>query len=252
MKLKNRTILITGGSSGIGLELAKRLLAAGNTVLITGRDAGRLAKAKQNLPGLHTFESDVSDPGAIADLYSTVIQRFPNLDVLINNAGVMKNMNLNNQQDLRDITGEIEINLNGPIRMIQQFLSHLKTRPEALIVNVSSALAFVPYPVSPVYCATKAGLHSYTQSLRIQLRGTSVKVAELCPPAVGTPLLDVFESEMKGQKPMAVETLGEAAITGIEAGKFEITPGLSGVLKTLGRLAPEFALNQLANASKPK
>ena len=166
MKLEKRTILITGGSSGIGLELAKQLLGRQNTVIVTGRDPAKLDAAKRTLAGLHTFVSDASDPAAIATLHRDVLGQFPKLDTLINNAGIMRNLNLNQDRDLTDVTREIEINLSGPVRMVQQFLPHLKTRPDALIVNVSSGLAFVPLPLSPVYCATKAAIHSFTQSLR--------------------------------------------------------------------------------------
>ncbi len=137
--------------------------------------------------------------------------------------------------------------------MVQQFLPHLKTRKGALIVNVSSGLAFVPLPISPVYSATKAALHSFTQSLRMQLAGSGVTVVELAPPGVETPLFrGEFEEEMKGQKAMDVGVLVGHAIAGIEAGKLEIRPGLSNVLKTMSRVAPQFMLGQLAKMSKPK
>ncbi|RXH56199.1 SDR family oxidoreductase [Granulicella sibirica] len=155
MKLSSRTILITGGTSGIGLELAKRLLGRGNTIIVTGRDAAKLEAIKAVFSDIHTFQSDVSDPTAIAALYTAVVARFPALDTLINNAGIMRNLDMNQQRDLDDVTREIEINLNGPVRMVQQFLPHLKAQPNALLVNVSSGLAFVPLPISPVYSATK-------------------------------------------------------------------------------------------------
>jgi uncharacterized oxidoreductase len=148
-------------------------------------------------------------------------------------------MKLNQTRDLVDVTREIEINLSGPVRMIQQFLAHLKTRKGALIVNVSSGLAFIFFPASPVYCATKAAIHSYPQSLRVQLEGTGVTVVELAPPGVETPLFrGEFAQEMKGQKGMDVKVLAKKAITGIEAGKLEIRPGLSNVLKIMSRIAP--------------
>jgi len=252
MKLSNKTILITGGTSGIGLELAKLLLQRGNTVLVTGRAPAKLEAAKRSLAGLHTYKSDVSDPQAIRELFSRVLEDFPALDVLINNAGIMRNLNLKLERELTDATREIEIDLNGPLWMIQQFLPHLKGRGEALIVNVTSGLAFVPLPVSPVYCAAKAALHSYSQSLRVQLAGSSVTVVELAPPAVETPLLrGEFAEEMKGQKGMDVQVLAAKAIAGIEAGKLEIRPGLSNVLKAMSRIAPQFMLNQLVKAMKP-
>jgi uncharacterized oxidoreductase len=146
MQLKNKTILITGGSSGIGFELTRRLLALGNTVIITGRDAARLEAAKRALPAVHIIRSDVSDAEAIATLHAQVIAQFPTLDVLVNNAGIMRNLDLNDtRHGVADITREIDINLSGPLRMVQQFLPHLKTQQEAAIVNVSSGLAFVPF-----------------------------------------------------------------------------------------------------------
>ncbi len=247
MKLSNKTILITGGASGIGLELARQLLPRGNTILLTGRDPEKLEAGRQALPGAHPFQSDVSDPAAVAALHAEVLARFPALDTLINNAGIMRSLNLHQPRDLADVTREIDINLRGPLQMIQQFLPHLKTRPGALIVNVSSGLAFVPLPVSPVYCASKAALHSYTQSLRVQLRDTRVTVVELAPPGTETALFrGVTPRETKGPKPMDVTALVKKAIAGIEAGKLEIRPGVANVLKLMSRVAPAFMLKQMA------
>jgi uncharacterized oxidoreductase len=251
MKLQSRTILITGGTSGIGLELAKRLHERSNTVIVTGRNQERLDATGRMLPGVHTFKSDVSDPDAITALHANVLAQFPALDTLINNAGIMRNLNLNQARGLQDVTREIEINCSGPIRMVQQFLPHLKIRKGALIVNVSSGLAFIPLPISPVYSATKAAIHSFTQSLRAQLDGTGVTVIELAPPGVETPLFrGEFAEEMKGQKAMDVKVLASKAIAGIEAGKLEIRPGLSNVLKMMSRIAPEFMFHQLAKLGK--
>jgi len=253
MKFENKTVLITGGTSGIGLELAKQLLHRRNTVLVTGRDPRKLAAAKRSLPSIHTFVSDVSNPDAITKLYESVIAQFPALDTLINNAGIMRNLDLSRERPLEDVTREIEINLSGPVRMIQLFLPHLQTRKGALIVNVSSGLAFVPLPIAPVYSATKAALHSFTQSLRVQLGATGVRVVELAPPGTETPLFrGEFAEEMKGQKGMDVAVLARQAIAGIEAGKQEIKPGLANVLKIMSRVAPQFMLKQLAKMSKPK
>ena len=253
MKLNNRTILITGGTSGIGLELAKQLLARGNTVIVTGRDKGKLEAAQRTLPGVHALASDVSDPTAIVALHAEVLARFPALDTLVNNAGVMRNLNLTEYRDLQDVTREIASNLSGPVQMIQQFLPHLMSRPSALIVNVSSGLAFIPFPVAPVYCAPKAAIHSFTLSLRVQLRGTKVAVVELAPPGTETPLLrGEFEREMKGQKGMDPIVLVKRAIAGIEAGKAEIRPGLANVLSIMSRAAPGFMMKQMEKMSEPK
>ncbi len=252
MKLRMRTILVTGGTSGIGLELATQLLHRNNVVIVTGRDQRKLDAAKLLLQGLHTFQSDVSDPDAIAKLGSEVLTRFPALDTLINNAGVMRNLDLNRDRDLTDVTREIETNLNGPIRMVQQFLPHLKMRKEAMIVNVSSGLAFVPFPSSPIYCATKAALHSFTQSLRIQLHRTGVTVIEVAPPGVETPLFrGEFAEEMKNEKGMEPAVLVARAISGIEAGKLEIRPGVSNLLHTMSRIAPQFMLRQMVKLMRP-
>jgi uncharacterized oxidoreductase len=250
MKLTNNTILITGGGSGIGYELTKQLTALGNTILITGRDQAKMDRAKAAFPKIHTFRSDVSDPKAIATLYEQVAEQFPELNILINNAGIMREINVHDKaESLEDITREIEINLSGPIRMVKQFLPHLKTKSQAAIMNVSSGLAFVPMPISPVYCATKAGLHSFTESLRVQLRNTKVKVFELAPPATQTELLGAFNSEdMKGVSIMKVEDMVRDAVKGIQTDRFEIRPGQANQLKMMSRLAPGFILKQMSRS----
>jgi uncharacterized oxidoreductase len=251
MELKNNTILITGGTSGIGIELTRQLIARGNTVIVTGRDAGRLEKAKQTLPLVHTLQSDASKPNDIASLFEQVTRDFPAMNMLINNAGIMRTINLNkpplSATGSDDLTTEIGTNLNGPIRMIQQFLPHLKTKSAAAIVNVTSGLAFVPLPTSPIYCATKAALHSYTLSLRVQLRRTDVRVFELASPATETPLLsEMTPEERKGISIMKVQDMVQVAMKGIESDKFEIRPGQSNQLKLLNRIAPGFIHKMLA------
>jgi uncharacterized oxidoreductase len=252
MKLKDKTILITGGTSGIGLELAKQLLAAGNTVLITGRDSDHIQKAQQELRDVHVFQSDVSEPSETALLHRKVLAKFSKLSVVINNAGIMRNLNLN-VADPSDVISEIDIDLSGPILLNQLFLPHLKQQNEALIVNVSSGLALIPFTISPVYSAAKAGLHAYTRCLRVQMKGTSVRVIELLPPGTETPLFrGEFEKEMKGQKGMDVTVLVKQAIAGIEADRDEIRPGLTKVLGLMSRLAPDFMMAQIAKMSVPK
>jgi uncharacterized oxidoreductase len=251
MKLTNRTILITGGSSGIGLELAVRLLRRDNTVIITGRNQQALDAAQQRFPGLHAFRSDVSEGDGIRELHDIVSTRFPALDTLVNNAGVMRIVKLGEERPLEDVTREVDIDLNGPIRMVQQFLPLLRSQPSALIVNVSSGLAFVPFPISPVYSAAKAGIRAYTRCLRIQLEGSNVTVVELAPPLTETPLLTAeFSGQMQGQSGMAVDVLVQRAIAGIEAGKTEIRPGQSNILKIASRIAPELILQQLAKVGR--
>jgi len=247
MEIKNSTILITGGSSGIGLELVKQLIEKGAAaILITGRDVSRLEQVKRQYPKIHIFQSDASDPKAIQQLYETVTRQFPELNVIINNAGIMRNINLlDTGLDQRDITAEIDINLSAAIRMVQQFLPHLLTRPSAAIVNVSSALAFVPFPVSPVYSAAKAGLHAYTRVLRLQLKATHIKVFELIPPSTETPMQAAIAGLVDSSQNMAADKMVNIAIKGLLNDDLEIKPGLSKVLKLMSRLMPEIFLNYL-------
>jgi len=250
MKLSENTILITGGASGIGLELAKQLYLRGNRVIITGRDQAKLDAAQRLLPEIVAIRSDVSAVHDIDLLHARILRDFPEMNVLINNAGIMREVNLHDLQGgLDELTAEVDINLCGPIRMTKRFLPHLKSRPSAAIVNVSSGLAFVPLPTSPVYCATKAALHSFTQSLRVQLKHTNVKVFELAPPATKTAMLDQSEPEdLKGVSIMTVEDLVAAAMKGFERDRLEIRPGQANQLKLMSRLAPEFILKQLSRS----
>jgi uncharacterized oxidoreductase len=125
-----------------------------NTIIVTGRDPHKLRELQQALPGVHTYQSDVSDPAAIVSLYQRVTEDFPDLNILINNAGMMRMLSLNGQHGLQDIGREIEINLLGPVRMVEQFLPFLKTKRHAAIINTSSGLAFLPLPSAPIYCAS--------------------------------------------------------------------------------------------------
>ncbi|MCD5974032.1 SDR family oxidoreductase [Pseudomonas quasicaspiana] len=251
MNLNGKTVLITGGSSGIGLELARRFLKMGNVVIITGRDDAKLQAAKNELPGLHAIRSDVGRPDEIVKLHEQLMREFPTLDILINNAGIMRSVKLSEPRSLEDVATEIDVDLNGPIRMVQQFLPHLLTRPQPMIINVTSGLAFVPFTASPIYSAAKAGLHAYTRALRVQVKKTSLKVVEVAPPGTDTELFNnlVNDDQSKGPKPMPLTKLVDQVMAGITAGKTEIRPGLSQVLKLLSRIAPEFGLRQLAKTS---
>lgn len=251
MQLRQRTILITGGTSGIGQELARQLLQRGNTVIVTGRDQARLDQTSAALPGVHTLLSDASDRTDVQRLHEEVVERFPSLDTIVNNAGIMRNLRLEHDRSLADVTREIVIDLNGPIWMVQQFLPFLKARRQSLIINVTSGLAFVPFPAAPIYSAAKAGLHAYTRCLRAQLKGAGVTVVELAPPGTETPLFrGEFAEEMKGEKGMDPAVLVQRAIEGIEVGKTEIRPGPSNILKIASRIAPAFMFKQMVRMSK--
>jgi uncharacterized oxidoreductase len=154
------------------------------------------------------------------------------------------------RSDLRDVTREVEINLNGEIRMAVEFLPHLREKKVAAIVNVSSGLAFVPMPISPVYCATKAAVHSFTQSLRVQLKNTSVRVFEVMPPRTSTALYDsdFSKEDVETVPAMDVKNLVRSIIKGIERDRFEIRPGLANMLRLMSRIAPNVVLKRL---SKP-
>lgn len=251
MNISDNTILITGGTSGIGLELAARFLALGNTVIVTGRSQAGIDAGRQKVAGLHAIQSDVGDPAAIAGLYQRVVDEFPAMNMLINNAGIMRKINLNTVGlDLRDLTREIEINLNGAIWMVAQFLPHLKAQKRAAIVNVSSGLAFVPLAIAPVYCASKAAIHSFTLSLRLQLKNSNIIVFELAPPITATHLIeDEFDpGDLPGVRQMEVSDLVKHAIDGLKHDRDEIRPGLSNALKFMSRLAPEFILRRLGRS----
>ena len=250
MKMTGNTILITGGTSGIGLELALQLTKLGNRVIVTGREQEKVDSVARDNPSIVTMKSDVSEPEAISDLYKRVSTDFPSLNILINNAGIMRKINLQDRgADLEDITREIDINLSGPIRMVKQFLPQLKAQPNAAIVNVSSGLAFVPFPISPVYSATKAGIHAFTKTLRVQLRDTKILVFELAPPSTQTALQNAFSAtDVKASSNMTVETLVKKAIAGLTRDHLEIRPGSSNMLHLLSRLAPGLALRMTSGS----
>lgn len=250
MEINKNTILITGGSNGIGFEMAKQFLAMDNKVIITGRNEQRLEKAKKELSGLITIASDVSDPDDINTLYQNISKNYPELNVLINSAGIMSTIDLQTHELSESaLTDEIDINLKGTIWMINAFLPLLKKNKNSATVIVSSGLAFVPLAITPVYCASKAALHSYSLSLREQLRNTTVKVFELAPPATETKMMtSVDKKYMKGISLMNVEAMVEVFIKGLKQDKLEITPGQTSQLKFMSRFFPNFILKQLSKS----
>ena len=249
MKLTGRTILITGGSAGIGLAFALKFLELGNQVIVTGRRQSALDELKAKYPKLHTVQSDVADPAQIAFLAKRVKAGYPKLDVLMNNAGVMLHKNLKAPAaDLDGLMTEVNINVGGVIRMTSAFIDIL-TANKGTVINVSSALAFVPLPSAPIYCATKSAVHSYTQSLRFQLEETGVEVIELMPPAVKTALtVDLPEGE--GVTLITTDELIKQSFAALKAGKVEIRPGQANLLALMRRLAPNFINKQLWKASR--
>lgn len=248
MNLSENTILITGGTSGIGFEMAKEFMKRNNKVIVTGRNEKKLQKVQDELKGVVAIKSDVSNPNDIQDLYQKVKKDFPVLNILINNAGIMSTINLQDHKlSANELTREIDINVKGIIWLNDAFLPLLKENENSAIITVSSGLAFVPLPISPVYCATKAALHSYTISLREQLRNTNIKVFELAPPATETELLADFNKEdMKGISSMSVQDMVANFLQGFSKNRLEICPGQASQLKFMSRFFPKFILKQLS------
>jgi uncharacterized oxidoreductase len=189
VKLTGNTIFITGGGSGIGRGLAGTLHKRGNQVIISGRRKDRLAETTRANPGMQSVELNVEDPANVAAVANKLIAEYPGLNVLINNAGIMQIDDAAGVIDEAVLLSTITTNLLGPIRMTSALIEHLKRQDSATVINVSSVLGFVPLAMSAVYCSTKAAMHSYTQSMRYKLRGSSVRVLELIPPWVQTDLL---------------------------------------------------------------
>lgn len=232
MKITNHTILITGGTSGIGLGFAKKFTELGNRVVICGRRKERLEQIKAKHKTIETIICDVTNAEQRTRLYQSVVDRFPKTDVLINNAGIQFDLDLTQSVDLKQIAQEIETNLVAPIHLSSLFAPHLAAQTEAVIINISSGLAYVPIASMPLYCATKAALHSLTLSLRHQLRATSIKVFEIAPPSVDTEL----GSERRSEKApshggMPVDEFVGASISAIESDTYEAPIGPAKLLK---------------------
>jgi len=221
MKLADKRILVTGGGSGIGLALAEALVARGGRVAICGRNADKLQAAARRVTSLLTAVCDVRRPEDVAALDRTLQEAWGGIDLLVNNAGVADAYSVRHApQWLAQAETEIETNLSGPLRVINQFLPQLLTRPEAAIVNVTSGLALAPSPATPGYSAAKAALHAFTRVLRRQLRDTPVRVFEAQPPMVDTPM--VADSRVRKMAPSAV---ADAIVRGLERNRLEIPIG---------------------------
>jgi len=189
MDLSNRTVLITGGTSGIGLGIAEAFHEAKSKVIVCGRSAGKRFAVKERFPDITTMACDVGDERRRKTLAAAVLRRFPDLDILVNNAGVQRYIDLRKgYEELKSGEDEIAINLASTIELTSLLIGHLLKRPSAAVINVSSGLGFMPMRDTPVYSATKAAVHTYSLVLREQLKGTSVKVIEIVPPMVDTNL----------------------------------------------------------------
>ncbi len=210
MKTTGNTILITGGGTGIGEALAHRFHDLGNTVIIAGRRLETLQKAAGDRPNIHALTFDQDDPASITAFAEKLVTDFPSVNVLFNSAGIMRmETSLDKFRDLSDAEASVTSNLLGPIRLTNALIEHLGRQPDAVIVNVSSGLAFVPLVIAPTYSAIKAAIHSYTLSLRAVLK-SRIEVIEVVPPAVQT---DLTPGQKTNERMMPLDTFADQVMT---------------------------------------
>ena len=233
MKTAHHTVLITGGTSGIGLALAKRFMMEGNVVIVTGTNAQKAEAVRDDLPALNIELADMRDRQALENL----VRRYPDVNILINNAGVQYNYEFANPAIAPEqIAAELDINLLSPLHLTKLFLPQLLSHPTAAIINVSSGLGIVPKQSAPVYCASKAALHSFTKVLRWQLEGTSVRVFEIVPPIVDTAM-----TQGRGRGKISPEALVEEFWRDFSNDRYEMQIGKTKLLFVLQRLRPSLA-----------
>lgn len=254
MNTSGNTVLITGGSAGIGLALAQAFLIANNNVIICGRSEHTLAEVKQKHPLIHTIQCDVEQPDERKRLFDYVIATHPQINMLINNAGVERELDFTNPAIIEShVEKEILINLGAPMHLSALFGTHfLKNQRPSAIVNVSSGLAFVPLQVVPVYCATKAAIHSFSQSLRAQLRQTNVAVFELVVPLVKTGIHEGAASQQMAEKRgISAMEVANATMKGIARDKYELYIHDTKSLQVASRIAPSL-IRKLLNKATSK
>ena len=244
MDFKGKHVLITGGSIGIGLELAKQFLAEGANVLVCARNLTALQKAKRETPALKIAQCDVTARDQIEGLLVKAKELFGGIDVLINNAAVFRRFNILEGYPLEKQLEEIDINLKGPVQVTNIFLEELLQSDAPLIVNLTSGLAYVPMTAAQIYSATKAAINSWTESLRHQLRNTKVKVVLLSPPVVDT-RMNVNNPGIEGMKMISPEKFAELSLKGLKKNKNEILVGSISGLKLISRIAPKMAFRVL-------
>jgi uncharacterized oxidoreductase len=232
MKTSGNTVLITGGGSGIGLALTEALVRSGNQVVICGRRRDRLKAVQARMPGVCFRVCDVSKARSRQTLVDWLLSEFRQLNVLINNAGIQRQVNfLKGPKDLGEADNEVATNLIAPIHLSAQLLSHLRRKKEAAIVNISSGLAFTPLAFVPVYCATKAAVHSWSLTLRHQLRNTSVRVFEVAPPMVATELAGERNRPEVGDYVMSAEAVADGVLKALGQNQYEVALGAAANLQ---------------------
>lgn len=232
MNVTGNTVLITGGTSGIGLTLAEEFLKQGNTVIITGRREGRLDAIKERLPTIITKVSDVTNASQRIELSRWIGESYPETNVLINNAGIQLTADFRKTIDLGWVHVEMETNFIAPLHLASLFVPHLSRKQNAAIINITSGLAYVPVAHLPVYCASKAAMHSLTISLRYQLKQTGIKVFEIAPPEVDTELgHDRREDKNQLHGGMPVGEFTREVMAAIQNDEYEAAIGLSAGLR---------------------
>lgn len=246
MKLTGRTVLITGGGTGLGSGLAGAFHRKGNKVIITGRREKVIQDFAAKYPGMETMVADVAQEGDVQKLLKQVSERHPQLDVLVNNAGIMQWPDFSKPETLNgNLFDEIEINLKGLIRMTAAFLPLLSRQSGATLVNISSGLAYMPLAVSPIYCSTKAAIHSFSMALRYQLRHSKVEVLEIAPPAVESELGQTAGAPDRAYPKISLEAFTMETMKALESGKTELPIGQSKMLRLMSRISPSFAFGIL-------
>jgi uncharacterized oxidoreductase len=237
MTITGNTILITGGSSGIGLSLAKRFYALKNTVIITGRDSEKLQQIKATLPGIATFTGDLTLQSTLNELAFFINQQHPHLNILINNAAVQYNYSfLTGENILHTIDYEVSANLTAPIKLTTMLLPLLLNYKNSAVVNISSGLFIAPKKSAAVYCATKSAMHSFTKTLRYQLEDTSTKVFEIIPALIDTPM-----TAGRGKQKITPQQLTDEFMRNFKANKLESYIGKTKLLKLISRISPHLA-----------
>ena len=227
MNVKGNIVLITGGATGIGLSLVKEFVRAGNEVLVCGRRQDKLDEAKAIYPSITTKQFDLSLYRDREGLYHWIKKEFPKLNILINNAGIQRGIDFRKGiESIQTIDNEIVINLEAPIQLCAYFIPLLQEQKESAIINITSGLGFIPSVAMPVYSATKAALHSFTVSLRRQLKDTSIKVFEIIPPMVDTDL-DKGERKKRGLTYFGItpEQTAEESFEAIKKDEYEFAVG---------------------------
>jgi uncharacterized oxidoreductase len=239
MKTTQNTVLITGGGSGIGFEIAKAFVALQNNVIITGRNKNRLEEAALKIPGVTTIQCDVTNQTDIKNLAKVINNEFPSLNIVVNNAGqVFVNDLAGGDNIFSQASEEILTNYLSAVRLNDELLDLLKAQKESAIVNVSSIVALVPSLKMATYSASKAALHSYSQALRLSLNKTVVKVFELMPPLVNTQ----FSKEIGGEKGIAPSVVAQALLDALERNLYEIHVGNTANIFELSRTSPADAI----------